>query len=251
MSPVPGFDFIAGPIQRLFKEHPPSLTAILKVLCVLDVRFQQTYVHIPEMDWNECFNTVVTFLEDMLTSTSAVDLAHTLTSADEDHISGLSQQSIITESPVIQQLTTEWHSLSVAVWEVCSALPDSVGHIQECVQVSDKTQMEKIFTNVFPSFFSSPSTDLYLQALFFIRNYHSLTAMLNGLQKYNILSFSLNNINVLPASLLDPFQNYLAYRQQFHHAPGIPFLLPHIREFKRHGKGVLHQLFQQIQIPLP
>ena len=62
LSPVPGFDFIAGPIQRLFKEHPPSLTAILKVLCVLDVRFQQTYVHIPEMDWNKCFDTSVTFL---------------------------------------------------------------------------------------------------------------------------------------------------------------------------------------------
>lgn len=75
--------------------------------------------------------------------------------------------------------------------------------------------------------------------------------MLNGLQKYNILSFSVSNVNTLPASLLDPFQNYLTYRQQFHNAPGIPFLLPHIREFKLHGKGVLHQLFQQIQIHLP
>lgn len=103
-----------------------------------------------------------------------------------------------------------------------------------------------------------------MQTLFLIRNYHSLTAMLNGLQKYSILAMTFNNVNsatgtvtlgpVLPADLfylLNPFHNYLAYRQQFHEAPGIPFLLPHIREFKQHGQGVLRQLFQEIQIPLP
>ena len=137
LSPVPGFDFIAGPVQRLFKEHPPSLTAILKVLCVLDVRFQQTYVHIPEMDWNKCFDTSVTFLEDMLASTSAMDMAHTLTSTDEGYFSELNPQSIMMESPVFLQLTAEWHSLSVAVWEVASALPDSISYLEECVQVSE------------------------------------------------------------------------------------------------------------------
>ena len=137
LSPVPGFDFIASPIQRLFKEHPPSLTAILKVLCVLDVRFQQTYVHIPEMDWNKCFDTSVTFLEDMLASTSAMDMAHTLTSTDEGCFSELNPQSIMMESPVFLQLTAEWHSLSVVVWEVASALPDSISYLEECVQVSE------------------------------------------------------------------------------------------------------------------
>ena len=46
----------------------------------------------------------------------------------------------------------------------------------------------------------------------------------------------------LPATsfyLLDPFQNYLAYQHQFHKAPGIPFLLPHVREFKQHGESIL------------
>lgn len=138
LSPVPGFDFIAGPIQRLFKEHPPSLTAILKVLCVLDVRFQQTYVHIPEMDWTKCFDTSVTFLEDMLSSTSAMDMAHTLTSTDEGYFSELNPQNIMMESPVLRQLNVEWHSLSVAVWEVASALPDSISYIEECVQVSGR-----------------------------------------------------------------------------------------------------------------
>lgn len=134
---MPGFNFIAGPIQRLFKEHPPSLTDILKVLCVLEVRFRQTYVHVPEMDWNESFNTVVTFLEDVLASTSAVDLAGTLTSIDEGNFSDLDQQSIMIGSAVARQITSEWHSLSMAVWEVCSALPDSLGYIQECAQVNN------------------------------------------------------------------------------------------------------------------
>ncbi|OJJ84264.1 uncharacterized protein ASPGLDRAFT_66532 [Aspergillus glaucus CBS 516.65] len=235
LSPVPGFDFIAGPIQRLFKEHPPSLTAILKVLCVLEVRFERMYLHIPEMDWYERFDTTVTFFEDVLASTSAVDLARTLTTTDEGHFSELDERDLMTEGPVARQIIVEWHTLSMAVWEVCSALPDLIPYIQECVQT-----------------------------LFLIRNYHSLTAMLNGLQKYSILAMTFNNVNsatgtvtlgpVLPADLfylLNPFHNYLAYRQQFHEAPGIPFLLPHIREFKQHGQGVLRQLFQEIQIPLP
>lgn len=117
-------------------------------------------------------------------------------------------------------------------------------------------------THLLPS--SCPSSNQSMQALFLIRNYHSLTAMLNGLQKYSILAMTFENVNsttgtvtlgpVLPADLfylLNPFHNYLAYRQQFHEAPGIPFLLPHIREFKKHGQGVLRQLFQEIQIPLP
>lgn len=89
------------------------------------------------MDWNQCFDTSVTFLEDMLASTSAMDMAHTLTSTDEGYFSELNPQSIMTESPVLRQLTVEWHSLSVAVWEVASALPDSISYIEECVQVRE------------------------------------------------------------------------------------------------------------------
>lgn len=254
MSPVPGFDFVTGPIQRLFKEHPPSLGGILKVLCVLEVRFRRTYVHVPEMNWNEYFDTSVVFLEDVLASTSAEDLAGTLTSTDESHFSELNQQGVMPESPMAWQINTGWHFLSMAVWEVCSALPELIGYIQECVQVCE-----------YPSscFLQLKCINRFWQALFLARNYHSLTATLHGLQKYSILAMSITNINsttgaatpspVLPADsfyLLDPFQNYLAYRRQFHQAPGIPFLLPHIREFKWYGKGSLHQLLQAIRVPL-
>lgn len=255
LSPVPGFEFITGPIQRLFKEHPPSLGDILKVLCVLEVRFRRTYVHASEMNWKHYFDTGITFLADVLASTSAEDLAGTLTSIDENHFSGLNPQNAMPESPAVWHINTEWNSLSMAVWEVCSALPELIGYIQECVQVCENSSSDPRWNIL--------CIDRFPQALFLTRNYHSLTATLHGLQKYSILAMSITNINsttgtatlspVLPADsfyLLDPFQNYLAYRRQFHQAPGIPFLPPHIREFKWHNKGALHQLFQAIHAPL-
>lgn len=89
------------------------------------------------MDWNESFDTTVTFFEDVLASTSAVDLARTLTTTDEGHFSELDEQGLMSESPVARQIVVEWHTLSMAVWEVCSALPDLIPSIQECVQVSE------------------------------------------------------------------------------------------------------------------
>lgn len=134
-SPSPGFDFITGPIQRLFKEHPPSVRDVLKVLCVLEIRFRQTYIHVPMMNWNEYFNIDIAFLEDVLASTSAEDLASTLTSTDEGLVSGLSQQTIMSDNAAVRQITTEWHLLSMAVWELCSGLPEYIEYMQECIQV--------------------------------------------------------------------------------------------------------------------
>lgn len=84
-------------------------------------------------------------------------------------------------------------------------------------------------------------------------------ALLNGLQKYTITSSTLSNITngngmvtpnpVLPADfiyLMNPFQNYSAYRQQFTALPGIPFLGPHIAQARQQGPGVLQRLFQEV-----
>lgn len=87
------------------------------------------------MDWNEYFNVDITFLEDVLASTSAEDLSSTLTSTDEGLFSGLNQQAIMSESAAVRQITTEWHKLSMAVWEVCSGLPEYIEYMQECIQV--------------------------------------------------------------------------------------------------------------------
>jgi hypothetical protein len=93
------------------------------------------------------------------------------------------------------------------------------------------------------------------------RNYHSFTAVLNGLQKYSITALTITNTNngtstvalnpVLPPNLvylLNPFRNYAAYRRQFQEFPGIPFLLPHLREIQQHGEPALRQFFNNLQI---
>lgn len=135
-TPAPGFEFITGPIQRLFKDQPPSLTTILKMFSVLGVRFRRQYIHTPTMDWRVKFNTDIPFLEDCLTSMSAMDLARTLTSTDEIDFASLSRQNILAEDALVVRFLADWRALSGSVWECCSALPDLIPYLQECAQVS-------------------------------------------------------------------------------------------------------------------
>lgn len=135
-SPItPAFQFIAGPIQELFKDISPSLKSVLRVLCVSAVRFKQTYVHARQMNWTQPFKINLTFLEDLTTSTSPLDFAQTMSHVDEGYFKGLSHKSFKEPGPVVKRIFTEWELLSIAVWECCTALPDLVGYIQECVQV--------------------------------------------------------------------------------------------------------------------
>ncbi|RAL10618.1 uncharacterized protein BO97DRAFT_123580 [Aspergillus homomorphus CBS 101889] len=224
VSPTtPAFEFIAGPIQELFKEISPSLKSILKVLCVSAVRFQHTYVHARRMNWTRPFKINVPFLEDLTTSTSPLDFARTITSNDEGLLTGLSQKSFMEPGPVVKRVFTEWELLSIAVWECCTALPDLVGYIEECVQ-----------------------------ALVAVRNYHSLTAILDGLRKYNITISTTTRVAPLMIpldleSLIDPSENFVGYRQAFTNKPGVPFLVPHIREYQQHGQPALQSLFQHMR----
>lgn len=89
-----------------------------------------------KMDWSRKFDTAIPFLEDLLMSTSAVDFARNLTSNDEDDFEKLSEQNVIAEDAVVRRLVAKWHMLSIEVWECCSALPDLISDIQECIQVS-------------------------------------------------------------------------------------------------------------------
>ncbi|KAJ5819874.1 hypothetical protein N7474_005465 [Penicillium riverlandense] len=227
-SSDPGFEFISGPIQTLFRDQPPSLTTILKVFTVLAVRFQRQYVHTTGMNWKVPFDTSISFLEYCLTSTTAGDLAHTLTSTDEVDFAGLSRTNLVAEDAVVKQLLANWRTLSASVWECCSALPDLIPHLQDCAQ-----------------------------NLYTTRNYHSLTALLDGLHKYSISTARARNTGsmvaldpCIPPTLLflfNPSQNHSAYRQHYHESPGIPFLLPHIRDYKQNGESVLQPLLQYLQ----
>lgn len=48
-------------------------------------------------------------------------------------------------------------------------------------------------------------------------------------------------------ALLSPAENFAAYRQHYQKFPGIPFLIPHIRDHKENGESVLQPVFQYLQ----
>ncbi|OJJ43471.1 hypothetical protein ASPZODRAFT_146185 [Penicilliopsis zonata CBS 506.65] len=258
-SPNPGFEFIAGPIQRIFQDHPTSLATILKALSVLSIRFRRTYVHATEIDWTLRFDTSIPFVDDLLGSSSPVDLARTLTSSNELEFAHLSERSIIANDSAVQQLIGKWQDLCTQVWECCSTLPDTIETIQECLHVSPKQpsrprsseEIRKLILTVW-SFF--------LQVLLIMRNYHALTAIINGLQRYRAstlrsITFGTAAGTVVLAPLLppnlvylmNPYGNFAAYRQLFQGAPGVPFLVPHLRDFKQHGAIAVTHLMQAMR----
>lgn len=105
------------------------------MLCVLAVRFRETYVHAAHMDWHHPFNVDVSFLKDIFHSSSPADLAHTLTNSDSSTFGKLSRRNVI-EDEVVRQYRTSYDVLSHSVWECCLVLPDRIEYIQECAQVS-------------------------------------------------------------------------------------------------------------------
>ncbi|KAL4863783.1 hypothetical protein BDV12DRAFT_22373 [Aspergillus spectabilis] len=229
----PSFEFFAAPVQRLFIELPPILASVLKVLAVLGIRFQRTYLHSQEMNWFRPFSVSFSFLEDVLNSRSPEDFARNMTSADEEGFASLIEEGSFDHS-VANRLAVQWEALSIGVWECCKALPDQIEYIQAC-----------------------------LQTLLVLRNYHSLTAILSGLHRYSVSVSSVRTGNgvtalslnqVLPPEffyLLEPFQNYAAYRQQYQRAPGIPFLIPHLNEYHRHGDSAVHYLLGHLNAIIP
>ncbi|KAJ5249416.1 hypothetical protein N7524_011732 [Penicillium chrysogenum] len=222
-----GFEFIAGPIQALFKDQPGRLAVTFKMLSVLTIRFRRQYVHAPTMDWKTPFDTSIPFLDDYLESTSLTDLASSMRGLDEQNFAELTRQILIAEGSVVGQLKIQWRELSVSVWECCAALPDLIPYIQECAQY-----------------------------LFTTRDYHSFTAITKGLDTYNILKTRPGNTSTTPGnmitlepliSLMKPSQNFVAYRQHYQKFPGIPFLIPHTRDYKANGESVLQPVFQYLQ----
>lgn len=135
-SNTAGFEFIAGPIQALFKDQPGGLSVMLKMLSVLAVRFRQQYIHTPTMDWNRLFDISLPFLEDCLTSTMAADMARSMSSLDEQNFAEITPQDLVAEGAVVGQLLAHWRALSISTWECCAALPELVPYLQECAQVS-------------------------------------------------------------------------------------------------------------------
>ncbi|KAI1829219.1 hypothetical protein DTO027I6_9887 [Penicillium roqueforti] len=227
---TPGFAFIATPIQQLFKTRSSSLSTIFKLLSVLAVRFQKAYRHSDQMNWFEPFETSLPLLEDCLSS-SAADFAEALTQTDRSLFDRLSRETHIAEDAMVSEALVHWQRLRNSVREYCSGLPNLVPYFQKSIL-----------------------------KLYEAQNYNSLMAILDGLRKYTAVGS--NTFRDLAASrtdfptllippeilpLIDPSHNFVLYRLHYDQHPGIPFLQPHIREFKQHGQSVLPAILRLLQ----
>ncbi|KAJ5396897.1 hypothetical protein N7509_005010 [Penicillium cosmopolitanum] len=226
------FEFVAGPIQRLFQDRPESLTDMLKICNVFAVRFRRQYINTAKVPWDRQFDASYPFLEDCLGSSSPSDLARTLTTLDKGDFAHLTRSSIIAHDETTKGILANWEDLTVSVWECCSAIPDLTLYLRECAQ-----------------------------SLLQRQNYHSLTAMLHGLHKYSISTARSRGLNSTVGGMvvLDPIippdtiflcnatQNYAAYRQHYRDYPGIPFLLPHLRDGQQKGEVALQPVFRFLQ----
>ena len=47
--------------------------------------------------------------------------------------------------------------------------------------------------------------------------------------------------------LTDPTENFATYRQQYLQAPGLPFLVPHLRDYHQNGEAALQPLLDYLQ----
>lgn len=73
-------------------------------------------------------------------------------------------------------------------------------------------------------------------------NYHSLTAVLYGIRGCAVAEDREPGSVITPELdlLIDDTDNYANYRQRYHEAPGIPFLIPHLRDRQQIGEIALH-----------
>lgn len=86
--------------------------------------------------------------------------------------------------------------------------------------------------------------------------------MLDGLHKYAISTARSRGLNstmvvldpILPPEttlLANPAQNYSYYLQHYLEYPGIPFLLPHLRDYQKYGETTFEPVFHYLQNSLP
>jgi hypothetical protein len=100
-----------------------------------------------------------------------------------------------------------------------------------------------------------------MQNLLQRQNYHSSTAILHGLHKYSISTTRPRGLNstageiIVPDPLVPPdmiflydaTQNYASYLKYYLNYPGIPFLLPHLRDVQRKGELALEPVLLFLQ----
>ncbi|KAJ5742261.1 hypothetical protein N7533_011670 [Penicillium manginii] len=223
-KPMRSFEFVASPIQYFFQDRPESLPDMLKICNLLAVRFRRQYINISKVPWDRKLDVSYAFFEDCLGSSSPPDLARTLTALDKSNFAHLTRSSITAHDGITKGLLAKWEDLALSVWECCSAIPDLTLYLRDCAQ-----------------------------NLLQRRNYHSSTAILHGLHKHNISTTQLRDLKstagemvvlvpLVPPDMMflyDATQNYAVYLQYYGYYPGIPFLLPYLREVQQKGELAL------------
>ncbi|KAL1959634.1 hypothetical protein VTO42DRAFT_1669 [Malbranchea cinnamomea] len=223
-------DFLVKPIRELFKSQISGLSKLLRKLSVLATRFRQAYQEKSVIKWNSAFETKSRYLDELLADNSAFVLARTLTLSDEEDFSVLSMNSFTMRDGALRVLICHWRELCKCAEECYTANTDMADYLQDCAK-----------------------------NLHSLKNYHAASAILHGLQRANPSAFQfLRSPKAMQAAdpgsipacfvLLDSNDNYGAYRRLMRENPGLPFLLPHLKEYRLRGQEAIADIFP---LPLP
>ncbi|KAH8650334.1 hypothetical protein BGZ60DRAFT_534424 [Tricladium varicosporioides] len=202
--PKAACESILRPIQDCFAGVGQNFK--VEQLAILGRRYQ--HMHDKEdVDWNR-LGMDFSFLE-QITSTAPEKLAVLITDAECTYFSQLRAQDFFKNPKQVASIyEARWSERSNEIDEYTTAIPDLGKSIFEVAK-----------------------------HLWGMRNYSSVTAILQGLKNAKVCP---EPHSILWTSI-DSTGNYRAYRKQWSRRPGLPYLRPHIR--RRIPAGVVRDIF--------
>ncbi|KAI1939433.1 hypothetical protein LOZ58_004139 [Ophidiomyces ophidiicola] len=213
--------FLVEPIQSFFASPSGPFVQFLKRLSVLSVRFTRQYHERCDINWATPFQTRFPHLNELVASHPITSLAKRLTYSNEREFNAFSLKAYDQNNNAeFQTLVDNWYLLSTSIEDCCIAFPEMFNYFKDCAKV-----------------------------LLSMRNYYAATAILYGLQEGEPTSYILSplasNDSLLDScfNLLDSTGNYAVYRRTMEERPGLPFLHPHIKEYRTRGRIAISRLF--------
>ncbi len=237
-NPSEALELIIGPLREVVQDQRQPLKEKLNQLAVLDVRFQLSYSNQIEIEWRKAFDTDTQLSESLLWK-PCEEVINLITEDDRTRFLGLSPSCIMNHDACCREVGLRWDQLCRAVQE--SVLVDKrfVEKAVKCVKVHRLDLLSK-------SKLGNADCPKLLDTL---RNFHSLTAFVQGLCVSGFESkVPRNTCNILRHE-----RNYLNARKALEGRPGLPFLFPFGRECQMHGPGTLSEVYLAVvryQIPL-
>lgn len=199
--------WIIEPLQRLL-QTPDTARNILQQLKILENRFYKLY-RSPEATWGP-FNTDTSFFE-QIQWIDVFEFANALSRKDQDFFSQYVVNALDAKDDHARRiLNTRWNDLSIAVEECMVAKVDVSPKIDHLAQVVLTLCPIDIWS------------DRELQELYRVRNYYSLTAIIQGIKASGFKTKALGDFGYL----VDSKNNYEMYRWRARTRPGMDFLFP-------------------------